>query len=147
MKDFFARLAQLSPKKRALLERLLLEKPINASEFETIHQRPEKISVPLSFAQERLWFLNQLSPNSSTYNIAVAVSLSGLLNVTALEQSLNEILHRHEALRTTLVIVNSLLAQLISPSLTLILPIVDIENFSEVEREAETMRLASEEAQ
>ena len=58
--------------------------------------------LPLSFAQERLWFLAQLEPDSSAYHIPTAFRLTGALNVTALEQSLNEIVRRHEALRTTL---------------------------------------------
>src|SRR5207244_4624791 len=57
--------------------------------------------LPLSFAQERLWFLHQWQPDSSAYNIPAAVRLSGPLNISAAEQSLNEIVRRHEALRTT----------------------------------------------
>ena len=56
--------------------------------------------LPLSFAQQRLWFLTQLEPNSFLYNIPGAVRLKGKLNVEALQQSFNEIVRRHEALRT-----------------------------------------------
>src|SRR5258707_14800030 len=58
---------------------------------------------PLSFAQQRLWFLDQLEPGSSIYNMPTALRLSGELNITALEQSLNEVVKRHAILRTVFV--------------------------------------------
>lgn len=83
-------IAQLSPEqKRALLEQMLREKAAQAS------------AVPLSFSQQRLWFLDQLEPNSPLYNIPTVLRLTGDLNVEALASSLNEIVERHEALRTT----------------------------------------------
>ena len=63
-------------------------------------QRTE--ALPLSFAQQRLWFLDQLEPNSAFYNIPAAVRLSGPLNLAALERTFTEIVRRHEALRTQL---------------------------------------------
>lgn len=77
----------LPEEKRKLLAQLLLKK-VNKSQF------------PLSFAQQRLWFLAQLQP-SSVYNIPAALRLTGLLNTAALLQSLNEIVRRHEILRIT----------------------------------------------
>src|SRR5262249_14337527 len=61
---------------------------------------------PLSFAQQRLWFLNQLEPNSPAYNIPSAAPLRGNLNVAALERTINEIVRRHEVLRTIFVTVD-----------------------------------------
>src|SRR6185503_4846945 len=60
-------------------------------------------SSPLSFAQERLWFIDQLEPESAAYNIPGGVQLTGALQISVLEQSLNEIVRRHEALRTSFV--------------------------------------------
>src|SRR5262245_2153061 len=57
--------------------------------------------VPTSFAQQRLWFIDQIEPASPLYNIADAVRLTGQLNIVALEQTLNEVIERHEVLRTT----------------------------------------------
>jgi hypothetical protein len=57
--------------------------------------------VPLSFAQQRLWVIDQLEPGSSAYNIPLAEQISGTLNVSALERSFNELVRRHESLRTT----------------------------------------------
>jgi len=87
--------------------------------------------LPLSFSQERLWFLNQLKPDSSSHNIPLALSIQGLLNVPALEQSLNEILRRHETLRTTFTAVDGQPVQVINPIFDFRLPILDfttIEN-------------------
>jgi len=74
---------------------------------------------PLSFAQQRLWFIDQLAPRNSAYNIPAAIRLEGPLNVIALERSLNEVVRRHEALRTTFTVVDGGPAQVIAPSLTM----------------------------
>ena len=71
-------------------------------------------NLPLSFAQQRLWFIHQLEPNNSSYNIATAVRLSGELNITALEQTLSEIVRRHESLRTSFTVVGSEPVQVIA---------------------------------
>src|SRR5205814_1208734 len=118
----------------------------------TSHQRPPIVAVshdkelPLSFAQQRLWFLDQLEPGSSAYNIPAAVRLNGQLNKTALEQSLNEIVRRHEALRTTIAEMDGKPVQIIAPALALTLPVVDLEQLPEEERKAEAVRLSTEEA-
>jgi hypothetical protein len=78
---------------------------IERSHLDTIQPIPRTENLPLSFAQQRLWFLDQLVPNSAFYNISQALRLNGSLNLTALEQSLSEIVQRHESLRTTFVAV------------------------------------------
>ena len=103
-------------------------------------------SLPLSFAQQRLWFLDQWSPGSSVYNIPAAFHLTGPLNRVALEQSLNEIIRRHEMLRTSFSSIAGQLVQSIRPALRLTLPVADLSFLSEAEREFEALRLASEEA-
>ena len=102
---------------------------------------------PLSFAQQRLWFLNQLEPGSSVYNIHHAVRLRGSLNVRVLEQTLNEIVQRHEAFRTSFMTVEDEPVQVIDPTFTFTLPVVDLQEFPDVEQEAEILRLTAEEAQ
>jgi amino acid adenylation domain-containing protein len=106
--------------------------------------RDEELS--LSFSQQRLWFLEQLAPGTSAYNIVGAMRLRGLLDVPALEQSLNEIIKRHEVLRTTFITVDGRPAQAIASSLTLTLSVVRLEHLAEAGREAETSRLITEES-
>ncbi|MEN8220852.1 MAG: condensation domain-containing protein [Pseudomonadota bacterium] len=91
---------------------------------------PRTGTLPLSFAQERLWLLHQLEPDSPIYNKSIIQRLKGPLNVAALEQSLNEILRRHEVLRTTLP------SQTITPALHENLSVTDYRQFSEPETEA-----------
>ncbi|MBW4500877.1 MAG: amino acid adenylation domain-containing protein [Scytonema hyalinum WJT4-NPBG1] len=116
-------------------------------EAPTIKRVSKDGNLPLSFAQERLWFLEQLQPGSSTYNTPAAIRLVGSLNVDALEQSLSEIVRRHEALRTTFGVVDGQPFQTITPTLTVKLPIVDLRKLPEAERETEIQRLSAEEFQ
>jgi amino acid adenylation domain-containing protein len=103
--------------------------------------------LPLSFAQERLWFLDQLEGQNAIYNIPATLRLSGELNVTALEQSFNEIIRRHEVLRTTVSMLNGQPVQVIAPSLTLKIPIINLQALSEIEQATQVQNLATEEAQ
>lgn len=99
---------------------------------------------PLSFAQARLWFLDQLEPGNPAYNIAFALRLKGLLHPTVLESSINEIVQRHEALRTTFALVNDQLIQVIAPSLFLSLEVVDCQEIPASKRESEVGRLTTQ---
>jgi hypothetical protein len=107
---------------------------------------PRQGPLPLSVAQERLWQLNQALPNTALFNILYAMRLTGALNVAALEQSCNEILRRHEILRTTFATVDGQPVQCIAPPSTLPLMAQDLRALSEIEREVETRWLAWEEA-
>ncbi len=98
----------------------------------------------LSFAQQRLWFFHQLEPSSPAYNTFRAYRIKGQLNIAALEQSLNKIVQRHEILRTTFPAKEGQPVQAIDPTLTLTLPVVDIHEFPEPERETEALRLTNE---
>ncbi|MEK7327767.1 MAG: condensation domain-containing protein, partial [Chloroflexota bacterium] len=107
----------------------------------------EVFVFPASYAQQRLWFLDQLEPNSPFYNIPSAVRLKGKLDVEALERSLNEITRRHETLRTTFEAKNDGPVQMIAPARSIALPIVELSAVPEAEREARLQELANEEAQ
>ncbi|NOT58294.1 MAG: amino acid adenylation domain-containing protein, partial [Deltaproteobacteria bacterium] len=108
---------------------------------------PRDGDLPLSFAQQRLWFFDQLEPGSPAYNMPAAVRLRGPLNVATLEQSLNEVVGRHEALRTTFAMVDGQPVQLIVPIPLLTLPVIDLRALPETERETEVQRLVTAEAQ
>ncbi|UCE20065.1 MAG: amino acid adenylation domain-containing protein [Gemmatimonadota bacterium] len=112
------------------------------------HEYSEEVFVfPTSFAQQRLWFLDRLEPQSPAYNIPIALRLKGRLNVRALERSFNEIVRRHEVLRTTFAEMDGQPVQVIAPSLRWRLKLVDVQELPEADREIETRRLAAEEAQ
>ena len=104
-------------------------------------------TLPLSFAQQRLWFLDQLVPNNAFYNTPAALRLTGSLNLAALEETFNEIVRRHEALRTTFVTVEGQPVQAIASTLTIPLPVIDLRELSKAEREKEARRLTTQEAQ
>jgi amino acid adenylation domain-containing protein len=102
--------------------------------------------APLSYAQQRLWFIHQLEPDSPAYNIPLAVRLTGQLDTSALSLSLSEIVRRHEPLRTTFILEDSQPFQLIHPPAPLDLPVEDLSTLAASEREREAQRIAEEEA-
>ncbi len=147
MSDLSARIANLPPEMREILAQRLGIKGTDASRQHTIPKRSESDLNPrLSFAQERLWFLEQFEPDSSTYHIYPAYRVRGRLNVVTLEQSLNEIIRRHEALRTTFVADDGPARQIIWPAQTVKLPIVDLSEIDPSEQESHVQRLALNEA-
>jgi len=102
--------------------------------------------LPLSFSQQRVWFLDQLEPGTSAYNISHAARLTGSLDVEALERSFNEILKRHESLRTTFGASDGQAFQSIHPPEFLALSIVDLQEIPETQRLMKAQKLAMEEA-
>ncbi|MBD2043497.1 non-ribosomal peptide synthetase [Microcoleus sp. FACHB-672] len=118
---------------------------INATSISPVSRADDK-NFPLSFAQQRLWFLDQLVPGSAFYNVPTAFRLTGTLNLTALEQTFNEIVRRHEALRTTFQLVDGQPVQKISPSLILSIPVINLREVPAQKRETEARRVATEEA-
>ena len=96
---------------------------------------PREGAVPLTMTQEHLWGLDRLLPGAPFSNMPYAVRLTGPLNVTALEQSFNEIIKRHETLRTTFTTVAGQPVQVIAPTLHLPLLVEDLRALPEAERE------------
>jgi len=135
-----------SPERRRLLEELLRKKGIQRKAPDAIPPRVGDEPVRLSHLQEGLWFLDQLDPGQATYNIPCATRMRGRLDVAALEQTLNEILRRHEALRTRFPEKDGLPVQVVEPSARLELAVENLESLAAEEREAEALRLATEEA-
>jgi aspartate racemase len=143
--DLNEQIATLSPAKRALLElRFKKTKGANPGR-QTIPRRANRDWAPLSFAQQRLWFINQLEPDSPAYNVPWVRRISGLLKVHSLEQSLNEIVRRHESLRTSFIIVDGEPVQVVSASESIAISIIDLSHLPHSEQQAQ--RLAAEEAQ
>ncbi|HEX2091099.1 MAG TPA: condensation domain-containing protein, partial [Longimicrobiaceae bacterium] len=101
---------------------------------------PRDGALPLSFAQQRLWFIHQLEPESTAYNLPSALRIRGALDVPALEHALGEVVRRHETLRTTFSAVAGRAVQAIHPSAPLALPVVELRDRPPAEREAELRR-------
>jgi acyl-CoA synthetase (AMP-forming)/AMP-acid ligase II/acyl carrier protein len=99
--------------------------------------------LPLCLSQERLWFLNQLEPDNPFYNVPIAVCLTGKLHQEILEQSLNEVVQRHEALRTSFLAIKGRPVQVIAPNVKLTLPVIELPEATV----AEALRVATEFAQ
>jgi amino acid adenylation domain-containing protein len=139
------RKSNLSPAKRALLEKW--KRGENKTVQPLIPQRPDPNFAPLSFAQQRLWLIEQITPNTAAYNIPLAIRLIGQLNIKALHNSLNEIIYRHEVLRTIFTTVNGEPIQEIISELSLPLPVVDLQQIPESERETEILKVITTETQ
>ncbi|MFP4409953.1 amino acid adenylation domain-containing protein [Coleofasciculus sp.] len=103
--------------------------------------------LALSFAQQRLWFLNQLDGQNITYNILSGFHLSGTLDEAALEQSIAEIVKRHESLRTSFSVVDGVAVQVIHPQVNIPISGINLQGLSEVEQATEVKRLVQEENQ
>ncbi|HLK56581.1 MAG TPA: condensation domain-containing protein, partial [Chthonomonadaceae bacterium] len=103
--------------------------------------------LPLSYAQQRLWFIDQLEPGTYLYNVPISIRLRGMLNVEALRRALEEIVRRHEALRTTFAQEEGHPFQVIGEPYSLELPLTDLTGLPDSEPEAEAYRLAAQDAQ
>lgn len=146
MTDITKRIAALSPEKRELLLQRLNQQTEKVVPTIIPAQSRESNSFSLSFAQERLWLIEQLQPGNPFYNISSAVRSQGKLNVTALELSINEIIRRHEALRTTFTSVEGKPVQIIASSLSLKLSVVDLCSIPSSTQEQEVHQLINQES-
>ena len=136
----------LSPVKQALLEQRLKRashEPVRGPE---IPKRPDRNVAPLSFTQRQMWVIDQMTPGNPAYNVPVGYRIRGALNVTALEDSVNEVIKRHEALRTTFAIKDGDPLQLIHPALKININFTELDHLPSKEREDRLQALASEES-
>jgi amino acid adenylation domain-containing protein len=137
----------MSGAKRDLLEKFLRgDLDRQPTPPRTIAPQPPDSPAQLAFAQERLWFLDQLSPDSAVYNVPIAVRLSGPINPDVLERSVNEIVRRHDALRTTFVTLDGQPVPIVCPKLKVEMPTVNVASYPEHEREARGKALLNKEA-
>lgn len=147
MTDIYDQLKNLSPEKRALVELMLKEKGVDVLGTKIVPQGRATNKFPISFGQQRLWFLDQLDPGTPLYNNPAAVVLRGNANIPALEQALNTIVQRHEVLRTTFATENDQPIQVIQAEMPIHLEQIDLRQLPASEREAAAMNLAKEKAQ
>jgi len=103
--------------------------------------------LPLSFAQQRLWFLDQMDPGNHLYNVPRAIRLKGLLNVAAMEKALNGLVARHEILRTTYGVVNDHPVQKIASEFTINLPVADLSSLPRNQREQQAAHMVQVESE
>jgi amino acid adenylation domain-containing protein len=141
------RIAALSPEQRRLLElRRKRQETAEPGRPRPLPRRQGTNEFPLSFAQQRLWFLDRLDPGSAAYNIPFHLRLAGALDVGALRGVLAEIVRRHEALRTTFVESGRGPVQVVAPALELALSVVDLRALPAAVREAEAALWSAAEA-
>ena len=143
--DIRERIVRLSPEKLAVLERRLRRgtRPAAAIAPRTGARR----QLPLSFAQQRLWFLDRLQPGGSSYNVAAEVRLAGGVDLDALRRALNEVVRRHEALRTTFRTAGGQPQQVIEARAEVDLSVIDLRSLPPQMREAEARQLSAAEAE
>ncbi|WP_238845877.1 non-ribosomal peptide synthetase [Nostoc edaphicum] len=137
------RIAALTPEQRALFEQL---KRQQVKSKLSIPRRGATEELPLSLAQERLWFLHQLDPNNPAYNIAIAWELEGKLDIPILLASLQIIGQRQEVLRTAFASFEGKPCQKIAPTFNLKLPVIDLQALAPTQQQQEAQRLATAEA-
>ncbi|MGD9160301.1 MAG: condensation domain-containing protein, partial [Desulfobacteraceae bacterium] len=147
--DYIAKLSL--EKRKLLLEKLRKQKLIseagNQQKKFPILTVPREGNLQLSFAQERLWFLDQLVPDNPFYNIPpMALILRGWLTISALRQALGEIVRRHESLRTRFEFIDDKPVQIIEQDVPFLPNLLDLSNLSSLDREKETQRILSKES-
>jgi amino acid adenylation domain-containing protein len=157
MNDLAKRIAELPPEKRKLLSQALQEKLLSQqlqnnkegiSQAQILPQERNTNVFPLSFAQWRLWFLNQWDPDSAWYNMPGDLHFSGPLHVEALKRSLVAVVQRHEALRTTFSTLEGQPVQVVAPDLAVQIPVIDLRGLrTGTERDLQVKQLARTEAQ
>jgi amino acid adenylation domain-containing protein len=141
MSDLLKRLENLSPEKRELV----LQKLKKQQQTPLLKPVSREKPLPLSFAQQRLWFIDQLEGENSVYNVPFFWQISGILNINALEKAILEIIHRHEILRTSFSIVNESPIQIIHTQPELKIEILDWRQVAEKDKFSKAKHLATAE--
>ncbi|HMJ42935.1 MAG TPA: amino acid adenylation domain-containing protein [Pseudolabrys sp.] len=118
--------------------------PLHVGRIRRAPPGPRRSRAPLSYAQERLWFLDQFQPSSPVYNMAVMVPLGASADAKLIRRTLTELTSRHEILRTTFPSVAGLAQQIIGPVQAVALSVVDVTHLPVRERQAELERLMAE---
>src|SRR5467141_2399130 len=136
----------LSPVKQALLEQRLKRASHGSVRRPEIPIRSDRDSAPLSFAQHQMWVIDQMTPGNPAYNQPFGYRLRGPLDSTVLEASFNEVIKRHEGLRTTFAIKDGEPLQLIQPELKITIKATALDHLTGEERESRLQTLASEES-
>jgi amino acid adenylation domain-containing protein len=134
-----------SADRRALLRLLAADRQAGPAPS-LIPRRPILGQAPASFAQRRLWFLDQLAPGNPAYNLAVALRLRFAVDVDAMRRSVQELVRRHEVLRTTFEEIDGEPVQIISPDADVSIPVIDLRDFAPEEREQAAITFAAQEA-
>jgi aspartate racemase len=140
MVSFGQRIANLSPEHRALLELRMRDGAASANSEQAIPHRGDRGPCPLSFGQQRLWFLNQLEPDNPAYNQPKALRLSGALRTDLLRQALTALVDRHHVLRTRFTAVDGSPVQVVGAHRLVELPLIDLSDVPAAECEAELQR-------
>jgi amino acid adenylation domain-containing protein len=146
MAKYAHNISRLSPVQRTALERELEKRRARAAMTQGIPRRSGAGPAPLALAQEPLWFLAQLQPDSPAYNIASASRLTGPLKADVLQRALNEVVRRHDTLRTACVVVEERPMQAIDRTSVVALGMIDLELLPPAQRAGRAQRLALEEA-
>ncbi|RUT04335.1 hypothetical protein DSM106972_045630 [Dulcicalothrix desertica PCC 7102] len=130
---------------RQILDQVINTLPSTSITISRVERNTGQYS--LSFAQQRLWFINQLQPETGAYNIPVAVKMKGYLDTSLLVRSINEVIRRHEILRTSFVVEEGNPVQKITPFVSITLPEIDLHHIPDAQRQAEVEKLSLQEAQ
>ena len=117
----------------------VLESPIDT--------RNPQIKLSLSFAQQRIWFLDQLQPDSTAYNLSYSFQIKGKLNISTLKKCIGEIVQRHEILHTNFVAIDGQVTQVITNNIEFNLPIIDLQILTNKQRKIEAQKITKEEAE
>ena len=131
-----------SPKKRALLDKLIRREELGLVESNAIPRRSNPQTAPLSLAQRQLWFIHELYPESPSYHNIFVLQLIGAVNLPVIQQGVDELVRRHEALRTTFRLRNQERIQSIAPSLEVTVHLIDLSALSGVDASDVALRLA-----
>jgi len=151
MSDILKRLEDLSPDKRELVLQKLKKQQQSPQNNRRLTPSLTPVSreqpLPLSFAQQRLWFIDQLEGENCVYNVPFFLQLQGFLNIAALEQAIREIVQRHEVLRTSFCVVNESPIQVIHAHPQLRMQVLDWRQLTEEDQLSKAQQLAKEELQ